>query len=115
MQRRRSNDVGNFVIVRTSLVYGFNPLDPRTAQTLNGEMPHLFSDEYRCPIFVSDLADAVIELAQNNFSGILHIAGAQKISRYDFGLLLARAFKAAPKFTPALSASIPRRARVIAR
>ena len=40
------------------------PLDPRTRQMLDGEMPRLFTDEYRCPIFVDDLADALIELAQ---------------------------------------------------
>ncbi len=101
------NDTSNLVIVRTSLVYGFNPLDPRTAQTLNGEIPRLFTDEFRCPIFVADLADALLELARNDFTGILHIAGPQKISRYEFGLMLARAYNIAPKFSPALSASHP--------
>jgi dTDP-4-dehydrorhamnose reductase len=52
------------VIVRTSLVYGFAPMDPRTRQTLDGDMPRLFTDEYRCPIFIDDLADGLIELAQ---------------------------------------------------
>lgn len=95
------------VIVRTSLVYGFDPMDPRTQQTLNGEMPHLFTDEYRCPIFVDDLADALLELAQNDFAGVLHIAGAQRVSRYEFGLKLAHAFNSKPKFQPAVSASHP--------
>jgi dTDP-4-dehydrorhamnose reductase len=102
------------VIVRTSLVYGFDPMDPRTRQTLNGEMPRLFTDEYRCPIFVDDLADALIEVADQKpgflekpgFS-ILNIAGAQRLSRYEFGLKLARAFRIEPKFAPALSASSP--------
>ena len=34
------------MIVRTSLVYGFDPMDPRTRQTIDGEMPRLFTDEY---------------------------------------------------------------------
>ena len=51
------------LIVRTSLIYGFDPPDPSTRQILNGDMPHLFTDEYRCPIFVDDLADALLELA----------------------------------------------------
>jgi dTDP-4-dehydrorhamnose reductase len=95
------------LIVRTSLVYGFDPMDPRTRQTLAGEMPYLFTDEYRCPIFIDDLADALIELAQNDCAGILHIAGAQRVSRYEFGLKLARALNSEPKFAPALSASSP--------
>jgi dTDP-4-dehydrorhamnose reductase len=101
-------------IVRTSLIYGFDPMDPRTRQTLDGEMPRLFTDEFRCPIFVDDLADALIELAQlhpvffekTGFS-VLNLAGAQRISRYDFGIALAQKFRVAPKFSPARSASHP--------
>ncbi|MDE3090233.1 MAG: sugar nucleotide-binding protein [Chloroflexota bacterium] len=97
------------VIVRTSLIYGFDPLDPRTRQMLDGEMPHLFIDEYRCPIFVDDLADALLELAENDFVGVLNIAGAQHLNRHAFGVKLANAFHVAPRFAPALSASYPGR------
>ncbi len=97
------------VIVRTSLIYGFNPLDPRTRQTLNGEMPRLFTDEYRCPIFVDDLADVLLELAANDVVGVINVAGAQRLSRYEFGVKMAHAFGVAPRFTPALSASYPGR------
>ncbi|MCX7838207.1 MAG: SDR family oxidoreductase [Anaerolineae bacterium] len=104
------------LIVRTSLVYGFAPMDPRTRQTLAGEMPRLFTDEYRCPIFIDDLADALIELTMSLReqslleaipNAVLHIAGAQRLSRYEFGLKLARALHIEPKFVPALSASSP--------
>jgi dTDP-4-dehydrorhamnose reductase len=97
------------VIARTSLIYGFNPLDPRTRQMLNGEMPRLFTDEYRCPILVDDLADALLELAENDFAGIIHVAGAQRLSRYEFGVKLANALSVAPRFEPALSATYPGR------
>ena len=97
------------VIVRTSLIYGFAPLDPRTRQVLNGEMPHLFTDEYRCPIFIDDLADALLELAENDFAGVINIAGAQRLSRYEFGVKMVKALRAAPRFEPALSASYPGR------
>ncbi len=100
-------ELSNAVIVRTSLVYGFEPMDPRTRQTLDGAMPQLFTDEYRCPIFVDDLADALIELAQNDYTGIINLAGAQRVSRYAFGIKLAAAFHRAPKFAPALSAASP--------
>jgi dTDP-4-dehydrorhamnose reductase len=96
-------------IVRTSLIYGFAPLDPRTRQVLNGEMPHLFTDEYRCPIFIDDLAYALLELARNDFAGVINIAGAQRLSRYEFGVKMAKALRAAPQFEPALSASFPGR------
>jgi dTDP-4-dehydrorhamnose reductase len=82
-------------------------MDPRTRQTIAGEMPRLFTDEYRCPIFVDDLADALIELATNDFIGGLNVVGPQRLSRYEFGLKLARAFRVESKFAPALSASSP--------
>ena len=97
----------NPVIVRTSLVYGFDPIDPRTRLVLSGEMPQLFTDEYRCPIFVDDLADALIELAQNDFVGVLNIAGPQRLSRHEFGLKLAQALGAGIRFRSAVSASSP--------
>lgn len=108
-ERAVLDELPRAVIVRTSLIYGFDPLDPRTRQTLNGEMPRLFTDEYRCPIFVDDLADALRELAQNEFAGVLNIAGAQRLSRYEFGVKMANAFHVAPRFTGALSASYPGR------
>lgn len=104
------------VIARTSLIYGFDPLDPRTRQTLDGEMPRLFTDEYRCPIFVDDLADALLELAaktskvlETSDVCVLHIAGPQRLSRYEFGVKMANAFGVTPRFAPALSASYPGR------
>jgi dTDP-4-dehydrorhamnose reductase len=95
------------VIVRTSLIYGFSPLDPRTQQTMNGEMPNLFTDEYRCPIFVDDLAAALLELIAVDYAGVLNIAGPQRLSRYDFGIKLVQSLHAPVKFAPALCASSP--------
>jgi len=83
------------VIVRTSLIYGWRPhLDRQTrwvVDSLNtGSPAHLFTDEIRCPIWVESLAAAVIELAGSEYTGVLHLAGAQALSRYEFGVRLAR-------------------------
>ena len=102
-------DYPRAAIVRTSLIYGFDPVDPRTRQTLDGGMPCLFTDEYRCPIFVDDLANALLELAGNDHVGVLNIAGPQRLSRHEFGAKMAGAFRVAPGFAPALSASYPGR------
>ncbi len=82
------------VIVRTSLTYGFNPLDPRTRALLEGRMNCLFVDEFRSPIWVSDLADALLELCENDYRGVLNIAGAQRLNRYEFGLKCVHALGA---------------------
>ncbi len=84
----------NAVLVRTSLIYGFKPLDPRTRSVLRGEMPKLFTDEMRCPIWVDNLCAALLELAENDYRGILNVAGTQALSRYDFGVKLMRALSA---------------------
>jgi dTDP-4-dehydrorhamnose reductase len=82
-------------IVRTSLIYGFDPPDPRTAWVLGslrrGIPITLFTDEIRCPVWVEQLAAALLELAQGDRPGIWHLAGPQPISRYAFGERLARA------------------------
>jgi dTDP-4-dehydrorhamnose reductase len=80
-------------VVRTSLIYGFEPIDRHTQFILDivegRNAAQLFRDEYRCPVFVGDLAAALLELASVNYRGIIHIAGTECLSRYEFGCLLA--------------------------
>lgn len=82
------------VLVRTSLIYGFAPVDVHTTFILrvaDGQVQaRLFRDEYRCPIFVGDLAAALLELATHSYEGVLHVAGTSILSRYAFGVLLAQ-------------------------
>lgn len=82
-------------IVRTSLIYGFDPIDRQTQFALEvaagRRAERLFMDEYRCPIYVEDLAAALLELGASNYAGVLNIAGAEAVSRYELGRLMARA------------------------
>ncbi len=102
----------NAAIVRTSLIYGFNPLDRQSAFALavaRGERTEkLFRDELRCPIFVEDLAAALLDLAQREYRGIIHFAGAETLSRYEWGRLLAQAHGLDPdRIASAFSADSP--------
>ena len=83
------------IIVRTSLIYGWQPCVDRQTRWIveslqDGKPAHLFTDELRCPVWVESLAGAVIELAGLDYAGVLHVAGAQSLSRYEFGVRLAR-------------------------
>jgi dTDP-4-dehydrorhamnose reductase len=82
-------------IVRTSLIISREPLDPQTRLVLDlasgARSGHLFTDQYRCPIGADELAGAVLELAANDFAGVLNVAGTDAITRYDLGCLIARA------------------------
>ncbi len=94
----------NAVLVRTSLLYGFKPLDPRTRAILRGEMRNLFTDEMRCPIWIFNLSQALLELAETDYRGVLNIAGTQALSRYDFGVKLMHALDGdASQLVPTLS------------
>lgn len=89
------------VIVRTSLIYG-GPARPSKHErfvldVIDGRADAIFfTDELRCPIEVGDLAAALLELATRDHHGILHVAGADVVSRYDFACLVARAFDRDP-------------------
>lgn len=48
------------------------------------------SDDVRCPVRVGDLASALLELAAARSAGISHLAGADAISRYEMGCLIAQ-------------------------
>lgn len=81
------------VIARTSLVYGWRPTTSRAAQWMidkvaAGESLRLWADELRCPIWVESLAAALVELAGHDYTGVLHVAGAQSLTRYEFGIAL---------------------------
>ncbi len=82
------------VIIRTSLMYGINPLDHQTRWLKEGvdtDNPiRLFTDEIRSPIWVRNLADMLLELTTVDVQGILHLAGPEGINRWDFGLAILR-------------------------
>lgn len=92
-------------IVRTSLIYGFDPIDRQTQFALDVAAgrrdDRLFVDEFRCPIYVADLAAALLELAALPYAGVLHIAGAERVSRHELGRLLAQACGLDPSGIPA--------------
>jgi dTDP-4-dehydrorhamnose reductase len=71
--------------VRTSLLYG----KPGPQEALAARAGTTFyTDEIRCPTRVDDLAAALLELAGADLAGILHVAGPDPVSRYDFAVLL---------------------------
>jgi dTDP-4-dehydrorhamnose reductase len=87
-------------IVRTSLIYDFDHRNKQVAWMLaklrKNERLKLYHDEYRSPVWAHDLSEALLTLAQNDATGIFHIAGPQRMSRYELGrgLLLALGYNA---------------------
>lgn len=89
-ERRVATRHPSATIVRTSLLFGLVPLDKHNAwmvdALLAGKVVQLYHDEIVCPIWVRNLAAALVELAGMAFRGHLNLAGAQGLSRWDFGL-----------------------------
>jgi dTDP-4-dehydrorhamnose reductase len=82
------------LIVRTSLIYGGPEPAPQERMALEAadgtrDMA-FFTDELRCPVAVTDLAAAVLELAELDAVGPLNVAGADVLSRLDFARLVCR-------------------------
>lgn len=83
-------------VVRTSLNFGHSPTGDRAFNeqmltTLHrGETLKLFTDEFRCPIPAIETARAVWEMAAQNGTGLYHLAGTERLSRWEIGQLLAK-------------------------
>lgn len=57
-----------------------------------GEQVSLFHDVYYTPIFTETLVHVVHELLEKSATGILHVVGDERISKYEFGCSLAARF-----------------------
>ena len=51
-----------------------------------------FTDVRFCPMLVNDTARTLIQMLQNNLSGLYHVVGPQAMSKYQFGVEIARKF-----------------------
>lgn len=79
-------------LVRTSLILGEGSKQIQLCREALAGRAVLFSDELRCPIDVTDLADAVLELVASTYAGVLNVAGPDAVSRAELGLLVAERF-----------------------
>lgn len=82
------------LVVRTSINGGISATGNRAFneqlwQALeSGRGMKMFTDEFRCPIFAGETARAVWQLAEQGCSGIVHVAGAEKLSRFQIAQLM---------------------------
>jgi dTDP-4-dehydrorhamnose reductase len=81
--------------IRSSLNAGRSPTGDRSfiehmrRDWKAGKVLNLFTDEFRNPIPVTATARAVWDLALSEVRGIVHLAGAERLSRFRIGELLA--------------------------
>ena len=82
------------LVVRTSINGGTSPSGNRAFNEQlrlalqSGKPMKMFTDEFRSPIPAVETARAVWELTGKNCAGIYHVAGAERLSRWQIGQLL---------------------------
>lgn len=84
------------VVIRTSLVYGWNP----KAKFLNFVLDNLRKektifvyDNIFSPTLLDELTEAIIKIMLSNISGIFHVVGSSCVSKFYFAKLIAKKFK----------------------
>jgi dTDP-4-dehydrorhamnose reductase len=75
------------LVVRTSLLYGGAKPSKHELAAHDPEST-FFTNEVRSPVHVTDLAQALLELAALDVRGQLHVAGADDVSRAEFAELI---------------------------
>jgi len=75
------------LIVRTSLIVG--GAQPSKHELAAHRPGTWFTNELRSPVQVNDLAQALLELAELDVAGPLHVAGADGLSRAELATLIA--------------------------
>jgi len=96
------------LIIRTSLNGGTSPTgdrgfnEPLRRAWSAGQVTRLFTDEFRSPIAASVTARAVWERVLRRATGTFHIAGAERLSRWQIGQLLAARW---PQLAPRIEAA----------
>ena len=96
------------LVVRTSLNCGPSPagdrgLDEQFRRAWQaGQTLRLFTDEFRSPLPAEATARAVWELVAAEKTGIYHVAGAERLSRWQIGQLFAKLW---PELEPRMTAT----------
>ena len=91
--------LNEYCIARTSVIYGSTPAAGKINFALwlinklkNKEPTKVFTDQWNSPTLNTSLAQMTLEIIERKISGLFHISGATRISRYDFAMMLAKAF-----------------------
>jgi dTDP-4-dehydrorhamnose reductase len=84
------------IVARLNLVYGKpkiggDSFSEEVIRTVRSQRPYLlFTDQFRSYLSVKNLAQALREIIEIGFSGLIHLGGSESADRYSFALALSR-------------------------
>lgn len=85
-------------VARTSVVYGWGrSYRPNFATWVHSklaanEQVRVVNGQFASPTLNTHLARMLLEVAERQMKGVLHVAGSTRISRYEFAVMLAKQF-----------------------
>jgi dTDP-4-dehydrorhamnose reductase len=96
-ERIAASICSDFLMVRTSVLYGCHPTKLNFATWIlkglrESQTMKVVNDHINSPTFAGNLADAIRRAIELRSQGTLHIAGSQRISRFDFARRIAIQF-----------------------
>lgn len=90
---------GDCLIVRPSVIYGSRPAAGKANFALwlmnnlkAGREVRVLVDQYVSPTFNTNLAAMILDAVERGLTGVLHTAGATRVSRFEFAVELADVF-----------------------
>jgi len=87
----------DFIIARTSVLYGWHSIKLNFATWVvdsleNGKRISVVEDHYNSPTLADNLAETILKIVRMDATGMYHIAGSERISRYRFAMETAEIF-----------------------
>jgi dTDP-4-dehydrorhamnose reductase len=85
------------LIARVTL-YGWNAQNKESLaewilkQLTLGKVVPGFSDIHFCPVLANDVAEVLLSLLDQNLTGVYHIVGSERVSKYEFARRVALTF-----------------------
>lgn len=94
----------NHLIARPSVIYGYVSSAQRESSSgkplnfaiwlaqkmKNNEPVKIVNDQYSSPTLADNLAEVLLELADSDKTGVYHVAGKTRLSRYEFAMRIAQ-------------------------
>lgn len=91
------NSYVKYAIARVSVLYGwhenFNFVMWVINELENGNQINIVTDEFNSPTYADNAAEAILNIFSKGKEGIYHIAGDERISRFEFAKNIARVFE----------------------
>ncbi|MDD1773982.1 MAG: dTDP-4-dehydrorhamnose reductase [Methanobacterium sp.] len=90
----------NYAIARVSVLYGWHTNFNYVTWVINelkaGNQINIVTDEYNSPTYADNAAEALLKIFTKDKKGIYHIAGNERINRFDFARNIAQVFELDP-------------------